>query len=129
MIRTNSEEQFRREMILRRVLLHLSQGMSTENSLPRERALIDAHRIVMGLYLQISREWLELASERNWDLLPCTFCGEAPEVEILGGLKSLYRTISCSRCKCDLHAYPTAEEAVAKWNARVNVGKRGARNG
>lgn len=53
------------------------------------------------------------------ELKPCPFCGGRAKIEILGGPGSSYRTVQCSKCKCDLNFYATEEMAVDKWNTRV----------
>ena len=60
----------------------------------------------------------------NEKLKPCPFCGGVPKMEVLGGLGSTHRTISCTGCKCDLHWQPTEELAIRKWNIRVESGEQ-----
>lgn len=53
-------------------------------------------------------------------LMPCPFCGSNPIMDVLGGPGSLYRTITCKKCKCDLHFYHLESVAIAAWNTRSN---------
>ena len=57
-------------------------------------------------------------SERE-QLKPCPFCGAPAKLEILGGPESLFRIVKCSKCRCDLHWWPTVELAIEAWNKRI----------
>ena len=48
----------------------------------------------------------------------CPFCGAAGELEHMGGPGSTHRIAKCSKCKCDMHFWPTVEQAIDKWNTR-----------
>jgi len=46
-------------------------------------------------------------------LKSCPFCGAPGELEHMGGHGSTHRIAKCSKCKCDMHFYPTIEMAAA----------------
>lgn len=54
------------------------------------------------------------------ELKPCPFCGSPGILERLGGPGSTHHIAKCSKCRCDLHFYPTREQAIEIWNRRAD---------
>jgi hypothetical protein len=57
----------------------------------------------------------------NVELKSCPFCGAPGELEHMGGPGSTHRIAKCSKCKCDMHFWPTVEMAADKWNTRCST--------
>lgn len=57
----------------------------------------------------------------HFDLLPCPFCGQCEELDLMRCPEGCSVYISCATCGADGPIKPSPEEAVAHWNGRAKI--------